>query len=103
MYWTAYALATSACVWAFLGLSLLPTVWTKTLAVVQFASSGVLQLVALPVLGVQNKIESANLAKQMQEQHDATIEILKEVHQMHKELHASLKPAGETNAATSLD
>ena len=78
-------LATSACVWAFLALSLLPIAWVKTMAIVQFVSSGILQLVALPILGVQNRIESAKLAQQMEEQHIATMAILKELHQMHTE------------------
>jgi len=91
---TAAALATSACVWAFLALSLIPLVWVKVIAIIQFISSGVLQLVALPVLGVQNKMESTRLALQMQEQHDATMAILKELHQMHIEFQAGQRGRG---------
>ncbi len=84
----ARALATSACVWSFLALSLLPAFWIASLDVVQFISSGVLQLVALPVLAVAAKFDNRDLARQSAEQHDAVMEILADVRQAQAELHA---------------
>lgn len=90
---TAGALATSACVWAFLALSVLPAVWPASLDVVQFISSGVLQLVALPVLAVAANLDNRRLAKQAREQHAATMKLLAEVHALHRSLHARISRA----------
>ncbi len=89
--WTADALATSAAVWGFLALTLMPLAWAGSLAVVQFVSSAVLQLVALPVLGVQNRIEAAKLARQMAEQHAEMLALVREVRAMHGELHRAIQ------------
>lgn len=90
----AAAIETSACVWSFTILPLIPLAWPAALLTVQFISSGLLQLVALPVLAVSGKRQADRLAKQAKEQHDAVMEILDdvrtmmdEIHQMHRELH----------------
>lgn len=81
------AFATMGCFWAFLFLSLLPVVAPRTMGVVQFISSGVLQLVALPLISVASLITGVALAKQATEQHDAVIETLADVRAMQEELH----------------
>lgn len=67
---------------------------------VQFISSGIIQLVALPLLSVQGKRD----AKRNQELHDAAMEdratdretlkaiheVIKEVHELHTHLHSLL-------------
>jgi hypothetical protein len=83
--------------WTCLVFSLLPLKWPSTLAVVQYASSGVLQLIALPLLGVGTILAARASDKLGAEQHAAVMETVKdmrilmdEIHQMHKELHAKL-------------
>jgi hypothetical protein len=83
----AAAIETSACVWSFTVLPLIPLVWPASLTAIQFISSGVLQLVALPVLAVSGKIQADRLAVQSREQHDATMEILADVRAMMAEVH----------------
>lgn len=87
---SAAALGSSACVYTFFIFPLIPLLWPDTLNVVQFVSSGVLQLVALPVLAVAGDIQGRRTRQQSQEQHDAIMQILREVHAMHAELHAEL-------------
>lgn len=53
-----------ACVWAFWLIALVPLVWPQSLDVVQFISSGVLQLVALPVLAVAGAMQAQQSRKQ---------------------------------------
>lgn len=74
--------STMACFYVFLLLALLPLVDPKTLPVVQFISSGVLQLVALPLLAV-----AAKIIQDQQAQHAAEIASL---HAKHDELHVKL-------------
>ena len=88
--WTAATLGSSACVYLFFLFPLIPLLWPATLDVVQFVSSGVLQLVALPVLAVAAGIEGMRTRAQAREQHDAMIEMMREIREMHAELHAKL-------------
>lgn len=80
----AAAFSTMACFWACNALAFLPIVWPQSLDVVQFISSGWLQLVALPVLGVTSAIESAKVMRLLMELHTET-------QQMHRETHALLE------------
>lgn len=83
----AAAIETSACVWSFTLLPLIPLAWPSAMTAVQFVSSGLLQLVALPVLAVSSKIQSDRLSVQAKEQHDAVMEILSDVRTMMSEVH----------------
>lgn len=65
--------------WSFIALPMIPMIWPATLVIVQFTSSSFLQLVALPILGVSNRVQAEKLAKQMKEQHDAVMEMLDDV------------------------
>jgi hypothetical protein len=85
----AAAIETSACVWSFTLLPLIPLVCPAAMVTVQFISSGLLQLVALPVLAVSGKIQADRLAVQSKEQHDATMVILEEVRRIGAETHAA--------------
>jgi hypothetical protein len=60
---------------------------------VQYASSGVLQLIALPLLGVGTVLAARASDRLAKEQHDAVMEtvtdlhaLMAELHQMHTEL-----------------
>ena len=79
--------STMACFYAFCVLALLPLAWPKLLPVVQFISSGFLQLGALPLLAVAAKIiqDQQGHIKQQADQHKADLEAL---HAKHDELHA---------------
>ena len=79
--------STMACFYAFCVLALLPLAWPKLLPVVQFVSSGFLQLVALPLLAVAAKIiqDQQSHIKAQSEQHAADIAAL---HAKHDDLHA---------------
>ena len=88
---TAAALATPECVWAFLAIARLPAAWPASLNVVQFVSSGVLQLVALPVLAVAGSLDARRLARQADEQHRAAMAMLAEMHAIHREMRAATR------------
>ena len=60
-----------ACFYAFLVLALLPLVYPASMAVVQFISSGVLQLIALPLLAV-----AAKIIQEQQDQHKRDVSAL---------------------------
>ena len=77
----AQAFATMACFWVFLILSLLPLFWRASMPVVQFISSGVLQLIALPLIAVAGKI-----IQDQQAQHAADIAALHDRHDAHAEM-----------------
>ncbi len=92
--------ATMGFFWFCLVFSLLPLKWPAVMPFVQYASSGVLQLVALPLLGVGTILAARASDKLAKEQHDAVIEtvdamhtLMKEIHQLHQELHAALSAA----------
>ena len=85
--------ATMGFFWFCLVFSLIPLKWPATMAFVQYASSGVLQLVALPLLGVGTILAARASDKLGKEQHDAVMETVKdmqllmaELHQLHLEL-----------------
>jgi hypothetical protein len=85
--------ATMGFFWFCLIFSLIPLKWPATMPFVQYASSGVLQLVALPLLGVGTVLAARASDRLAKEQHDAVMEtvtnlhaLMNELHQMHKEL-----------------
>ena len=69
---------------------------------VQYASSGVLQLVALPLIGVGTILAARSTDEQARNQHEAVMQtmaniqtMMTELHQMHQELSAQMRrPAG---------
>ncbi len=98
--------ATMGFFWFCLLFSLIPLKWPSTLAFVQYASSGVLQLVALPLLGVGTVLAARSSDKLAKEQHDAVIEtvndlhaLMAELHQMHTELATKITTALAEDAA----
>ncbi len=85
--------ATMGFFWFCLVFSLLPLKWPATMPFVQYASSGVLQLIALPLLGVGTILAARSSDQLAKEQHDAVMEtvrdmqlLMAEIHQMHAEL-----------------
>lgn len=86
----ASLIETPACVWAFWLIALVPLVWPQSLDVVQFISSGVLQLVALPVLAVAGAMQAQQSRKQARADHETMMTLMREVRTMHAELHAKL-------------
>jgi hypothetical protein len=89
--------ATMGFFWFCLVFSLIPLKWPATMPFVQYASSGVLQLVALPLLGVGTVLAARASDRLAKEQHDAVMEtvtdmheLMTEIHQMHTELAAKL-------------
>lgn len=92
--------ATMGFFWFCLLFSLIPLKWPATLAFVQYASSGVLQLIALPLLGVGTILAARASDKLAKEQHDAVMEtvqdmqlLMAELHQLHQELNAKVTVA----------
>ncbi len=92
--------ATMGFFWFCLVFSLLPLKWPAAMPFVQYASSGVLQLVALPLLGVGTILAARSSDKLAKEQHDAVMEtvqdmqiLMAELHQLHLELHAKVDEA----------
>jgi hypothetical protein len=89
--------ATMGFFWFCLVFSLIPLKWPAAMPFVQYASSGVLQLVALPLLGVGTILAARASDRLAKEQHDAVMEtvtdmhlLMSEIHQMHAELNARL-------------
>jgi len=89
--------ATMGFFWFCLVFSLLPLRWPGVMPFVQYASSGVLQLIALPLLGVGTILAARSSDKLAKEQHDAVIEtmqnmhtLMAEIHQLHMELHTKV-------------
>jgi hypothetical protein len=90
--------ATMGFFWFCLIFSLIPLKWPATMPFVQYASSGVLQLIALPLLGVGTILAARSSDKLAKEQHDAVLEtvnnmhtLMQEIHQMHVELAAKVE------------
>jgi len=97
--------ATMGFFWFCLIFSLLPLKWPAVMPFVQYASSGVLQLIALPLLGVGTILAAKSSDKLAKEQHDAVMETVKdmqilmaEIHQMHRELALKVGEALEDEA-----
>ncbi len=79
--------ATMGFFWFCLVFSLIPLKWPGTMPFVQYASSGVLQLVALPLLGVGTVLAARASDRLAKEQHDAVMETVSDLHQLMAELH----------------
>jgi hypothetical protein len=99
--------ATMGFFWFCLLFSLIPLKWPATLPFVQYASSGVLQLIALPLLGVGTVLAARASDRLAKEQHDAVMEtvsdlhvLMAELHQMHQELSAKVTDALEDDDGT---
>jgi hypothetical protein len=91
--------------WLCLVFSLLPLKWPATMPFVQYASSGVLQLVALPLIGVGTILAARSSDQLAKEQHDAVMEtvnsmrqLMNEIHQLHLELHSKVGEVLENQA-----
>ena len=82
------AFSTMACFWAFTALALLPFVWPRSMAVVQFISSGVLQLVALPLLAVAVRV--------INDKADRHTSQIADLHAKHDRLHALVNADTDT-------
>ena len=89
--------ATMGFFWFCLILTLIPLKWPATMPFVQYASSGVLQLVALPLLGVGTILAARSSDQLAKEQHDAVMEtvdsmrlMMAELHQLHLDLHIKI-------------
>ena len=89
--------ATMGFFWFCLILTLIPLKWPVTMPFVQYASSGVLQLIALPLIGVGTILAARASDALGKEQHDAVMEtvesmrqLITEVHQLHIDLHVKV-------------
>ncbi|WP_298282483.1 hypothetical protein [Acidocella sp.] len=96
--------------WLCLVFSLLPLKWPATMPFVQYASSGVLQLVALPLIGVGTILAARSSDLLAKEQHDAVMEtvnsmrqLMHEIHQLHLELHTKVGEVLENQAQEEED
>jgi hypothetical protein len=89
--------------WLCLVFTLIPLGWPATMPFVQYASSGVLQLIALPLIGVGTILAARTTDQLTKEQHDAVMQtmtnmqtMMAELHQLHEELNARVTRALET-------
>jgi hypothetical protein len=89
--------------WFCLVLTLIPLEWPVAMPFVQYASSGVLQLIALPLIGVGTILAARGSDRLAKEQHDAVMEtvedvreMLEEIRQMHRELNVRVSVALQT-------
>jgi len=76
----AAAFSTMWCFWAFNALAFLPVIWPRSLDVVQFISSGWLQLVSLPLLGVSAAVSHHKIRKRIEQHHEAVISHINTLH-----------------------
>ena len=58
-----------ACFYVCCGLIAVGFIWPSTMEAVQFISSGVIQLVALPILGVANTVSTLQIMRLLYEMH----------------------------------
>lgn len=82
--------ATMGCFYAFTVLALLPLLWPQSLNVVQFISSGWLQLVALPLLAVSGVIIGTKAEERAAQDHAALMELVSDLHAKHDALHEKI-------------
>ena len=85
--------ATMGFFWVCLVFTLIPLWWPSTMPFVQYASSGVLQLVALPLIGVGTILAARSTDNQVRDQYETVMQtmaniqaMVAELHQMHQEL-----------------
>ena len=81
------AFATMWFFWFCLLLTLLPISWPASLPIVQFISSGVLQLIALPLLAVYGVILGRAAEQRAAQDHAAIMELVQELHDKHDAAH----------------
>jgi ABC-type transport system involved in cytochrome bd biosynthesis fused ATPase/permease subunit len=81
--------ATMTAFYAFLALSLLPAAWPASMSVVQFISSGVLQLVALPLIAVSGVLLGRKAEVRAEQDHAALMELVAELHAKHDAAHGA--------------
>jgi hypothetical protein len=98
--------ATMGFFWFCLIFSLLPLKWPASMPFVQYASSGVLQLIALPLIGVGTILAARSSDQLGKEQHDAVMEtvesmrqLMADVHQLHVDLHVKVSEVLVNQAA----
>lgn len=77
------AMSTVWTVYLFLGLSVLPLLVPSTMSAIQYISSAVLQLVALPLIMVGQNILGRASELRAAEDHQRLLEILKDIKQLH--------------------
>ena len=95
--------ATMGFFWFCLVFTLIPLRWPAAMPFVQYASSGVLQLVAMPLIGVGTILAARSTDQQVRNQHEAMMQTVEniqammiEMRQMHEELGTRLTRALET-------
>ena len=76
----AAAFSTMWCFWLFNALALLPLVWPASLDVVQFISSGWLQLISLPLLAVASAVSHRRTHQKIERHHAVIIDHIKTLH-----------------------
>ena len=74
--------ASMACVWIFTIWSLLPLVWHASEPIVLYVSSGLLQLILLPMIMVGTQLLGKSQERRSVADHSALIEINKEMDQL---------------------
>lgn len=83
--------STMTCFWIFNILALLPLIWPIAMPVIQFVSSGYLQLVALPLLAVSGIILSRDGEFRAKQDHTAIMAEMEILKSMQTEQHEILK------------
>lgn len=103
-------LGTVCCIYGVFFLVTIPLRWqtpTDIMGWLTWLIQTLFQGVALPILGVSQKVESRKLMMLLQETHDSVMRILKEIHVLMKEIHLLLKDlhrkTPEVNRATDSD
>ena len=79
--------ATMGFFWFCFVFSLLPLKWPALMPFVQYASSGVLQLVALPLLGVGTILAARSSDEMRRQDHAALTELVQALHDKHDAAH----------------
>lgn len=77
--------------WFCLFFTLVPLRWPSTMPFVQYASSGVAQLVLLPLIAVGVAIKSRSSDRQREEDHAALMELVNALHDKHDASHGTDK------------
>lgn len=86
------------CAYAFLVLALIPVFEPSTMATIAFISSGVIQLVALPIILVGSRVLSAASEARAKKDHETLMQehanvkhLLTDLHDLHKDTHRVMR------------
>lgn len=78
-------MGTMWCVYVFTCMSVMPLLWPASANAVQYLSSAVIQLIALPLILVGQSVLSRSAEERAKADHEALMQLVSEIHALHME------------------